>query len=502
MSTAVPSRGLPTLPQYRKDGVTRRLCASVHLDEQFALDADRELTGDGITAMGLTLGINFVALARHARAALRRRETLDRQLAWLSVALLAAFAAVVSGLVRGIGSVALGGGYGIAGILVVSWWLVHRAESEARTAARGVFQHPDKAEKLAPPVEPEAEAWLHELKRANVLAYADAAARANPFVGSGSKIKEVVWQPIDVSRPADAPNGGKLTLRPFDAVDLHTYVAREMEGISGLDGLRAKNRLYVLGSKAHLLPDLLPDPVGRPCARIDKQWVQSGLINPGAGMRTHLCLERVGEGGRLIVSLYLRAILSGPSLTWEVAAYAIPPLGGRFYQVDRLPVASFERWWSLVSYATSHTLPELKGAIGRITARSRWRRTAEKALARQRREITDHHVIYDRGAVGSVRQGLGDWRQAGYDEEVDAQDFLFRLQQGVLVATERFLQDHNVDTSSFDKAQAVISTQTYNIGNVTGSNIGPNGQVNNNNGPQGQGPSGQGPGGPGGPQHP
>ncbi|MCZ9338712.1 hypothetical protein NGM37_13100, partial [Streptomyces sp. TRM76130] len=80
----------------------------------------------------------------------------------------------------------------------------------------------EKAERLAPPVEPEAEAWLRELKGANVLPYADAAALTTPFVGSGTKIKEVVWQPVDVSRPAEAPGGGSLPVLPFDAVDLHT----------------------------------------------------------------------------------------------------------------------------------------------------------------------------------------------------------------------------------------------------------------------------------------
>ena len=152
------------------------------------------------------------------------------------------------------------------------------------------------------------------------------------------------------------------------------------------------------------------------------------------------------------------------------------------------PTSELRRRWR------ASTLPELRGALGRILARRRWRRAEEKDLSRRRREITDQHVIHDRGATGSLREGIGDWDQAGYDEEVDARDFLFRLQQGVLVATERFLQDHNVDTGSFDKAQAVISTQTYNIGNVTGSTIGPHGQVVHNNGPQGQGqaPSGQG----------
>ncbi|MFI6930979.1 hypothetical protein [Streptomyces sp. NPDC050287] len=486
-------RALPSLPQYRKDGVTRRLCASVHLDEDFARTVDRELTGDRLEAVGLTLGVNFVALARHARAAVRRRETLDGQLAWLGAALVASLLVAGWGLIGGLGSVALIGVYGPLAVLAASWWLVHHTEAQAREAAQEVFRNPDKVDRLAPAVEPETEAWLHELKRANVLPYADAAARTTPFVGSGRKIKEVVWQPIDVSRPADAPGGGKLPLRPFDAVDLHTYVARRMEGVSGLEGLRARNRLYVLGSNAHMLPDLLPDRTARPRAQIPKQFVQAGLLSPGAGMRTHLCLERVGEGGRLIVSMYLRAILNPPSLTWEVAAYAIPPLSGRFYRVDRLPVARFDRWWSLVSYATSHTWPELRGAVGRRRERRRRRRTTERELTRLRRDIRDQHLLVDCGARSSLRSDISDWNQAGYPERIDAQDFLFRLQQGVLVATEQFLRDHNVDTGSFDKAQQIISTQTYNIsGDITGpSNFGNNGQINVN-GQQGHGGSGQG----------
>lgn len=487
-------RALPSLPQYRKDGVTRRLCASVHLDDDFAFEADRDLTGDRLTAIGLTLGVNFVALARHARVAVRRREALDRQLAWLSLALVVALLVGLAGLTGGRGSVAQVGLYGPLGVLAACWWLVHRAQAQARAAAQQVISTLDKAEQLAPPVEPEAEAWLHEhaYKRANVLPYADAAALTNPFVGSGTAIKKAgVWQPIDVSKPAEAPGGGKLPLIPFDAVDLHTYVARHMEGVSGLDGLRVKNRLYVLGSKAYLLDDLVPDRTRRPTAQIPKQLVQAGLEKPGAGMRTHLCLERVGEGGRIVVSMYLRAILNRPSLTWEVAAYAIPPLGARFHRVDRLPVAPFDRWWSLVAHATTHTWPELRGARRRIRERGRRRRADARYLKKVRRDITGQHVIHDYGATDSLRERHADWDQAGYAERIDSQDFLYRLQQGVLTATEKFLQDHNVDTSSFDKAQQIISNQTYNIENVSNSNLGNHGQVNHNLGQQGSGPSGQ-----------
>ncbi len=486
-------RALPSLPQYRRDGVTRRLCASVHLDDAFAFEADRDLTGDRLTALGLTLGVNFVALARHARVAVRRREALDRQLAWLALALVASLLIGLGGLTSGVGSVARVGLYGPLGILAACWWLVHRTQSRARAAAQEVYRDPDRAENLAPPVEAEAEAWLrdHAYKRANVLPYADAAALTNPFVGSGTAIKKAgVWQPIDVSKPAEAPGGGKLPMKSFDAIDLHTYVARHMEGVSGLDGLRVKNRLYVLGSNAYLLGDLVPDRTRRPAAQIPKQLVQAGLLKPGAGMRTHLCLERVGDGGRIVVSMYLRAILHRPSLTWEVAAYAIPPLSARFHRVDRLPVAPFDRWWSLVAHATTHTWPELTGALGRIRARGRRRRADARYLRKVRRDITDQHVIHDYGAPDSLRERHADWDEAGYAERIDAQDFLFRLQQGVLTATEKFLQDHNVDTSSFDKAQQIISNQTYNIENVSNSNLGNHGQVTHN-GQQGSGPSGQ-----------
>ncbi|WP_320776923.1 hypothetical protein [Streptomyces sp. CRN 30] len=487
------------MPQYRKDGVTRRLCASVHLDEEFARWADRELTGDRLTSPGLTLGVDFVALARHARAAVLRRDTLDRHLGLLAAALTAAVAAALWGLTGGHGSIVRAAAVAFLVALAGAWYLVLRAESEARAAAREVFLDPDRAASLAAPVEPDTERWLrgHAFRRANVLPYADAAALTTPFVGSGTKIKETVWQPIDVGKPAQAPGGGPLPLRPFDAVDLHSYVAKEMERISGLDGLRVKNRLYVLGSNAHLLDDLVPDRTAPPHPTIPQRYVKAGAVRTGAGMRTHLCLERVGEGGRLIVSLYLRAILHPPSLTWEVAAYAIPPLGARFHRVDRLPVAPFEHRWSLVSHATSRFWPELRGAWGRARARRRRSRESARTMARLRREITDRHLLVDHGATTSLRAEVGEWDQAGYAERIDAQDFLFRLQQGVLVATERFLTDHNVDTGSFDKARQVISSQTYNIsGDITGpANFGNHGQINAA-GQQGPGPAGPGQGGP------
>ncbi|MFB7052389.1 hypothetical protein ACFCXT_04460 [Streptomyces vinaceus] len=488
------ARQLPALAQYRTDAVTRHLCAGAHLDEGFARDVDAELTEDRLRATGLSLGIDLVALARHGRAAVRRIDVRDRRLAWICGAgVWAAVPVLLYALVIG----AWGLVCTAAGLVLLAyasaWWLVHQAESRARAAALAVEHGAERPAGLAPAVEPEVERRLLEQKRANVVPYTASAERTNPFVGSGSKLKEMVWQPIDVSRPADDPagNGAKLAIKPFDAVDLHTYVAREMEHIAGLKGLQVRNRLYVIGSHVpYVGAELLPDRLGRPLAQIPKQLVQAGLMQSGAGMRTYLSLVRAGEGGRAIVSMHLRARLHHPSLTWEVSAYGIPPLQARFDRVNHLPVDGFERWWSLVSHATATAGPALLGAASRISRRSSARRRRVRALEKLRREIDKRHLLYDYGAVDSIRERVADWSQLGYTERTDSQDFLQRLQQGVLIATERFLKDHNIDTSSYDQAQQVINTHTYTFqGSVQAGVIGDNGTVNHHGG-QGAPPGG------------
>ncbi|TBO60679.1 hypothetical protein EYS09_05325 [Streptomyces kasugaensis] len=474
------SRRLPPLPTYRTDAVTRRLCAATHLDDHLARQAHEEFTADRMTAIGLPLGVNLVALVRHAQVAVKRTDTRDRRLALLFLGLGAAVLLTVWGLGSGSSGIAAAGSCGIPVMLGAAWWLVHQAETEARAAAFAVMGTGGKPEDLAPPVPHEVEDRLRELKRANVVPYTAAAERTNPFVGSGRKIKEVVWQPIDISTPANAPGGGRLSITPFDVVDLHTYVAREMAKIAGLEGLRARNRLYVLGTHVqHFGPELLPDPLGPPRVQIPKQLVQAGLAHAGAGMRTYLSLERVGEGGRVIVSMHLRARLQHPSLSWEVAAYAIPPVSSRYDRLGYLPLDGFERWWSLVRFATKSTWPALRGALVHNHRRHSERNRKAKELERRRREISKRHAVYDYGAVNSLREHVASWDELGHSDRTDSQDFLHRLQQGVLIATERFLKDHNVDTSSFDKAQQVINTQTYNFsGDITGaSNFGNNGQI-------------------------
>ncbi|MFI9587633.1 hypothetical protein ACIHCQ_38835 [Streptomyces sp. NPDC052236] len=486
-------RSLPILPQYREDAVTRMLCAHTHLDEDFAQEVLDEYTGDRLKAIGLPLGINLVALVRHARAAQRRRRFRDALLAVLLLVIVASLIAALVALVDDATTVA---GFLAANavlMVVFAGIEIHSNGHSAWRAAREAFRGQGKPQDLAPPVEAETEDRLKTLRQANVVAYDAGVESDHPFIGSGELFTEVVWPSVDVSRPADDSSGGKLTIKPFDAVDLHTYMARELGGIAGLERLRARNRLYVRGLHVgHLGAEMLPDPLRRPAARIDKQLVQSGVLREGGGMRTYLSLEMVGSGGKLVVSMHLRARLVLGRLSWQVAACVLPPVQARFEYVSYLPLGGFEEWWKLVRHTVASLRWMLLGAPGRIARRRAHYSQGTRDLRKIRREITKHNVAYDYGALDSLRERAAvDTDAMDYDDRMDALDVLQRLQQGVLVATEKFLKDHNVDTSDFDRAQKVINNQTFNIGSVSGGQHqwGANNTQNNsnNNGPGGGG---------------
>ncbi|WP_405978018.1 hypothetical protein [Streptomyces sp. NBC_00158] len=476
-------RALPGLVTYGDDATNRLLSAAAHLDEEFAHGTAVELTEDRLEALGPALGLDLVAVARHARAATRRTLLRDALLTGL-LAMLAGGAALRvyasfvhrPDLLLGLSRFALAGGF------LGAWLLVLAAEHRARTMALraiGTKGHPGG---LVPPLAPAVEDALREQERANAVPYHEVAGHDTPFVGSGRAVLERVWQPIDVSTPAADPDGGPAPeIVPFDVVELHEFVAGQMGTIAGLEGLRTQDRLYVLGTRVgYAGPELLPDRLRAPRPVVPQELVRAALARPGAGMRTYLCMERAGEGGRVIVSMHLRARLQHPSLTWELAAYVVPPLREEFEAVRTLRLDPFGRWSTLLATGTRRFPPLLFKAPARLLRRGRQRGLRRGRLWYWRWVIGRRHTEFDYGATGGIRERAGDWERMGFTEQTDAVDFFQRLQQGVLTATERFLKAHNVDTSSFEEARQVINHHNYTFqGPVNGAgNFGAGGTVN------------------------
>ncbi|MFJ3877495.1 hypothetical protein ACIPW5_08570 [Streptomyces sp. NPDC090077] len=495
-------RALPGLVSYGDDATSRLLSAAAHLDDEFAHATDAELTGDRLAALGPAVGLDLVAVARHARAATRRTLLRDALLTGLLATLacgvgLRVYASATDrpDLLLGISRLALVGG------VLGAWLLVLAAEHRARTTALRAARDKGYLGGLVPPLAPEAEAALREQEEANALPYHQEAGHDSPFVGSGRALMQRVWQPIDVGTPAAGPAGGPPPgIIPFDVAELHDFVAGQMGTIAGLEGLRTQDRLYVLGTRVgYTGPELLPDQLRPPRPVVPQELVRAALARPGAGMRTYLSMERAGEGGRVIVSMHLRARLQPPSLTWEVAAYVLPPLREEFDAVRTLRLDPFGRWSTLLFTGTRRFPGLLFKAPARLLRRG-WVRVLRLCRLRYWRwGIGRRHIEFDYGATGGIRERAGDWARMGFTEQTDALDCFQRLQQGVLTATERFLKAHNVDTSSFDEARKIINHHNYTFqGPVNGpANFGAGGTVNTSAPGPFPAPGGPAPGGPG-----
>lgn len=486
---------MPVLPQYSPALITRQMCATAHVDAEFAREVLEEYTVDRVQSVGLPFGVNLVALVRHALLSARRRDVRDRLLLSLQGLFLLLVLVAAGALEQGQPGAAGVLGAAALAVLPVGTAVVFRAEWAVRRAVLDLKDSGTSAQRLAPAADPALEQDLKSLRSANMVVYGVEAESQNPFVGSGWRITESVWSPFDVSKPAQAPGGGTLTPLPFTAADLHHHLAKAMPGATGLSGLRSRNRLYVRGPNlVSLGADALPDPTRRPLASIPSSLVKSGAVHSGAGMETYLCLWASCDGGRVLVSMHLKALLHPPMLSWEVAAYVLPPLGPRF----RLPAAyagseSRLRWGALYA-AVRLTGRGVFGAASRLLRRRSRAAYLARRAERARREILKGYRGHDYGSVNSLRERAAHWDEMGYSERRDAQKNFKLMVQGVLTCTAEFLESRNIDTADLThQQQQIVSLQTYTFNGAIGQvQAGNQNQLNVNQGGQPQAPPGGG----------
>lgn len=465
--------GHSALPKYHTDMVTRQLCGHTYRDQVFATSVVGLFVTDRLRAHGQPLGIDLVAVTRHAVRA--RRMFLLRD-AMLALCLAATLTGVAGGLAAlldrdggRLGTCALlaGGALATGTVVVYAWgWTLWRA-------AQAVHWGDGAPREGAPPVRADLEEELDSLDVSDVVAYATAGQRAeHPFVGTGVYVMERVWAGIDVSRPAKDDQGMELTRKEFDAVDLHFYVAEHVGRLAGLDGLRARNRLHVRGQHAGDVPGLLPDRRHRPRTVLDDPaCVNEGISETQDVMRTYLVLEQVGESGSYVVTVNVRARLVHRRLSWEISAYYLPPVHAFLGDDDTRKFGRVEQAWKLLVFTRHELRPQLFGSLHRVFGLP-FRLLGQEV--RRRRDLSRiARNCFDYGTAGTLRAAAADFRRSrDFTQQMDARDSYQRIQQGVLLATERFLKEHNVDASDLKEARATVNRQTYNFkGPISGQNI-------------------------------
>jgi len=256
----------------------------------------------------------------------------------------------------------------------------------------------------------------------------------------------------------------------------------------GLPDLQAKNRLYVRGDYAQHISGLLPDQYRSPSSRVAADQVRSGAIHPSARVRTYACVERVREGGQLVIGMYIRAELEQNLLTIERSMYFLPPIQNLYKPTRELDANDFKIMiLTPLTTAARRVLPMLMGKP--LTGRER----RDFGSARQKEENEACRLIkkgyqHDYGALTSLREAVAAY---GTNEHFDQTDILRdarTLDSRLLDLIKKFLDDHGVDTSDFSQSIQQVNNQVMNIQNLQagtavvggqGNLVTGHGQVNN-----------------------
>jgi hypothetical protein len=448
----------PDDPSAPPDVVTRLMCAATHLHASFADYVNAELLKVSYSAICPSWGVDHVALARHAVLSRRRRLARDRKLvrtqfgiagAVLFVALLAWLGPLSFLMAVALELVVVIGG------IAVAWGLIFEHYRAARTDALALVDGASVLES-APPLAPEVEERLSQLRDGNVVVFSG----PTPFVGSGVYLDD--WtMTLDLEPTVDPATGARRTPRPFDAAKLHRELLRTVP-LGDLSDIRAANRVYVSGTHAPNVAEIVPPPVPRrqrPRVMLSEEELERIILEPQEGARVYACFEKTGWRGQIVVSMFVRAARYENTLFVEGASFVLLPLRAPFGDAALLPLRKSEELRAVAFTAATKAVPLLLGALGRRMRSRRGAREDREALEAIE-ELRDRHRDVDFGASKSIRSEAADSARSRHYASVDEFMYFLVLRRRVWTCMKEFLQRHDVDTDDLDRQVVAIVDRT------------------------------------------
>ncbi len=424
---------------------TRYLCAAVQLDSVLAERVIREIVDEEYKAPPLSPDVDLVQVLSHALAARGRQLLRDVALTMVLIVLLVLIATRVGLLLTA-----------IIGVLFA--WLIITVEQIITTY--GIVARDLGPGRATPAAPPPSGSWaahrLNEIGRSsggNVTVYGS----YSPFVGSGRPIE--AWSfALDIERAAEGH-----VVEAFAVQDIHDYVLARMSRL-GLAGVAVDERVFVDGRDLRGDGRFLPNELSPPVSRVGKALVDALTAAPEDRARTYMCLRVTGWRGQLVLSTFLRFVVTGNNLFVEVSHSLLTPILERYQEVDRLlPQPTFRQFIRIARHSFRLVLRGLFGAplaVGRaaLAPISRSRRRA-----RQRREITTA-LRFNYGSTISPREVASDPRVQRYFQELDKSLYSKIVEKRLLEAIVTFLDDRGIDTGDLVARQTTILNQGVYVG--------------------------------------
>ena len=386
-------------------------------------------------AIVTTPGVDLVTVLKYALAAHRRRLARD---AFLLVDLLAVI--ITFFFVRSLPLLLL--------MLVAAWLavIIERYASMYGSVIRGLRPGAFAPQKAPSPARNSfAERQLERVAAASTIGNVTLYSGFPPFVGYG--LVQTSWSfAVDVTQHRRG-----TTPRRFSVLEVYDHIKAGLFELD-LPGIEVSDRLFVNGGDIQDDRRFLPKPSSPPVTSVSPDLINELMARPEERARPYLTISMTGWRGDLVVTTFLRFVLSRTDLFVEAAHTVVPPLRTEFKAIDeRDPAPTPGEFFSLVGTSLIGTIPRLFGSVPSIV-----RELGAGNRREKKRRLSDENGDY--GALLSVREAAADKRWQRYFQVFDDARYVKVIEQRIFRSLLEFLRDHGVDTSSLEsRAETLIN---------------------------------------------
>jgi hypothetical protein len=456
----VPSQPKPSPDSNAANlATTRWLCAAVTLDSDLEHRVIERVLEEEQRAVVTTPGVDLVTVLKYALAAHRRRVIRD------SVLLADLFALVITFVV--VRSAPL-----VFVLLVIAWGAVF---TERYVALHGPVLEGlrpgrfDPRKVQSPPRASYAGRQLQRVAAAGTSGNLTLYSGFPPFRGYGT-VRSSWSFAVDITRPPDSVTrpGQRGKPIPFSTLEVYDWVKAGLRELD-LPGLELTDRLFVNGRDIAGDQRFFPDSDGPPATSVDPELMRDLLAEPEEWARPYLTIGMTSWQGDLVMTSFVRFLVSRTNLFVEAAHTVVPPLRAAFKAIDEHdPSPDPGEILGLATRSLFSTLPRMLGSVGTIA--HEWGAKGRRARKRRRVEETR-----DYGALTSVRELAADTRWQRYFQIFDDERFVKVIEQRMFRSLVDFLKEKNVDTTSLESRAEMLINNGVMFGdnaNVKGSQVG------------------------------
>lgn len=433
---------------------TRYLCAAVQLNSKLAGQVVRDILDEEFKAPPSSPDVDLVPVILHAIAAQKRQFIRDLLLTLL--------------LFGAVWSLYTGRPLVFVVALALCWVVV---VGETLVATYGVVAHDLHPARFRPnglprPSDPAARRRLErvtEAARGNVSVYS----AYRPFVGSGLPVD--AWSMVlDTDQAAAGEE-----VRSFTALEVHDFVRDQLRDLRTGD-VTITDRVFVDGRDIREDGRFLPDQLAAPVAAVDRALLRSLTIEPEDRARPYLCIQTSGWQGQLVLSTFLRFVVTPHDLFVEVSHCLLTPVQEEFQEVDRLlPQPTAGQAFRIGGRALRRTPGHLLRAPIATAAHLMGTVTAEVQRGRQKRQILTA-LRFDYGAPTSPRETVSDQQYQRYFQKLDHALYTKVIDKRLFQSLNEFLESKGIDTAELTQRRTTIQNNGVWVaggGSVTAGSI-------------------------------